>query len=348
MKLRCDGMSPCGSCQKKNIDCNNGQIPPSQGHEPGLQAHSPPESHTTGNESEPATYEATSDRGSIKFLLNGGTDSFTEQFHLPPNTERARGLEYHNQKGVEEAEKSMFGGQPEYGPAISEFDPTTLSFFQDNFAGFFHSPFGDPQKALDGAYNTEMDYQAVIPPGQEPTVTPEKPYAMALVQAILAKSWTVPLHPKAHEEVSANLHFLLTTARIQRFVVLFFKFWQPNCPIVHMPSFTPETVTLQLLTAVVFMGCIYSDDPRESNAAKKVLDFAELFVFSSDTFATEAEIGANFGSDYPVDEIDDLIQLQNVQAGFTMMVIQYWAGSRVSRDRAMVSRFADVVKVYLL
>lgn len=339
-------MSPCGSCQKKNIECNNGRNPPPQGHEPGLQAHSPPESHTAGNESEPAPYEAPFDRGSIKFLLNGGTDSFTEQFHLPPNTERARGLEYHNQTGFEEAEKSILGGQPEYGPAIPEFDPTTLSFFQDNFAGFFHGPFGDPQKTIDGAYNTEMDYQAVITPGQEPTVVPERPYAMALVQAILAKSWTVPLHPRAQEEVSANLHFLLTTARIQRFVTLFAKFWQPNCPVIHVPSFNPETVTLQLLAAVVFMGSIYSDDPKESSAAKKVLDFAELFVFSSDTYATEAEIGANFSSDHPVGEISDLIQLQNVQAGFTMMVTQYWAGSRVSRNRAMVSRFNDIVKVY--
>lgn len=347
MKLRCDGMSPCGSCQKKNIECNNGQKPLLQGHEPGLQAYSPPESQTAGAESESATYEPPFDRGSIKFLLNGGTDSFTEQFHLPPNTERARGLEYHNQKGLEEAEKSIRGGQPEFGPAIPEYDPTTLSFFQDNFVGFFHGPFGDPQKALDGPYNAEMGYQAVLSPGQEPNVTPERPFAMAMIQAILAKSWTVLLHPRAQEEVSANLHFLLTTVRIRRFVALFSKFWQPNCPVIHVPSFNPETVTLQLLTAVVFMGSMYSDDPRESNAAKKVLDFAELFVFSSDTYAIETEIGANLSADRPVDEADDLVQLQNVQAGFTMMVAQYWAGSRVSRNRAMESRFNDVVKVYL-
>ena len=346
MKLRCDGMSPCGSCQKKNIECNNGRKPLPQSHEHGLQAYSP-ESQTAGTEPGPATYEPPFDRGSIKFLLNGGTDSFTEQFHLPPNTKRARGLEYHNQKGFEEAEKSILGGQPDYGPAISEYDPTTLSFFQDNFVGLFNGPFGDAQKALDGPYNTEIGYQAVMPPGQEPNVTPERPFALALIQAILAKSWTVPLHPRAQEEVSTSLHFLLTTVRIRRFVTLFAKFWQPNCPVIHVPSFNPETATLQLLTSVVFMGCMYSDDPKESNAAKKVLDFAELFVFSSDVYSAEAEIGANLSSDRPVDEIDDFIQLQNVQAGFTMMVTQYWAGSRVSRNRAMESRFCDVVKVYL-
>lgn len=26
MKLRCDGQSPCGSCVKRNLDCNNERI----------------------------------------------------------------------------------------------------------------------------------------------------------------------------------------------------------------------------------------------------------------------------------------------------------------------------------
>lgn len=34
----------------------------------------------------------------IKFLLDGGTDSFTESFHLPPRSDRIRGFFYHIQR----------------------------------------------------------------------------------------------------------------------------------------------------------------------------------------------------------------------------------------------------------
>ena len=30
MKLRCDGQSPCGSCQKRNLECNNEPPEPSK------------------------------------------------------------------------------------------------------------------------------------------------------------------------------------------------------------------------------------------------------------------------------------------------------------------------------
>ena len=105
MKLRCDGSSPCSSCQRRNLVCNNERKSPSKGHELGSQK--PPSDNKDTKSTRHDNYEQPSDRGSIKFLLNGGMDSFTEQFRLPPSTDRARGLEYHNQKGVEEAERSI-------------------------------------------------------------------------------------------------------------------------------------------------------------------------------------------------------------------------------------------------
>lgn len=363
MKLRCDGSSPCSSCQRRNLECNNERKLPSKGHEPGSQKLSPLENQSTNKDTKSTrydSYEQPSDRGSIKFLLNGGMDSFTEQFRLPPSTDRARGLEYHNQKGFEEAERSIFeypvkGEQPEYTPAFIEPDPATLSFFQDNFISFFHGPFGDPNKVPENPYGSEIAYQALIPPGQDPNLTLpgdqpphnfERPFAIALIQTIITRAWTVLLDPRAQEEISTNVHFLLTAGRIQKFVSLYFKFWHPSCPIIHMASFDPEMVSLPLLASVVFMGAIYSDDTRESAVAKRVLDFAELFVFSNDVFSFEGEIGANFSTGRSLDsEPNELVQFQNLQAGYIMLVTQYWAGSRVSRNRAMEIRFGEVVSV---
>ncbi|KAH1534450.1 hypothetical protein KXV70_006758 [Aspergillus fumigatus] len=305
-------------------------------------------------------YEQSSDRGSIKFLLNGGTDSFTQQFLLPPRSDRTRSLEYHNKKSLEDAGSSILGyelkdSRTDYAPTFIESDAATLSFFQDTFIDFFNGPFGDPHKLLDDPYVGQVAYHAVVPPGQDPNLTltgqqlsyePERPFATGMIQAILARAWSVPLDAKAQQELSTNLNFLLTTSRIRKFVAMYFKYWQPSCAMLHRTSFDPEIVSLPLLTAVTFMGAMYTNDEREAYIAKRVLDFAELFIFSSEVYASETEISSMFcGNRCLDDESSDWIQFQNFQAGFIIVVVQYWAGSRISRNRVMENRFSEVIKV---
>jgi hypothetical protein len=295
-----------------------------------------------------------SDRGSIKFLLNGGTDSFTEQFLLPPRSDRTRGLEYHNQ--LEEAERSRLAypvnDESGYTPAFVDSDPSSLSFFHDTFLDFFNGPFGAPQKSVSDPFNG-MVYPTVISPADdanfafagEPIYEPERPFATAMIQAILARAWSVPLDPKAHEEISINLNYLLTTARIRKFVAMYFKYWQPNCPILHYPSFNPDTISLYLLVSVTFLGAMYSRDQRESYAAKRLIDFAELYVFSSEVFAPEHEISLAYAGIRHGDCGFNHYQFQNLQAGFIICVAQYWSGSPMSRSRVMEARFSEVIRV---
>ncbi|KAH1828509.1 hypothetical protein KXX35_006061 [Aspergillus fumigatus] len=350
MKLRCDGLNPCSSCQKRGIECNN-------------ERKKQVSNQGTGSDALAAKredYEQSSDRGSIKFLLNGGTDSFTQQFLLPPRSDRTRSLEYHNKKSLEDAGSSILGyelkdSRTDYAPTFIESDAATLSFFQDTFIDFFNGPFGDPHKLLDDPYVGQVAYHAVVPPGQDPNLTltgqqlsyePERPFATGMIQAILARAWSVPLDAKAQQELSTNLNFLLTTSRIRKFVAMYFKYWQPSCAMLHRTSFDPEIVSLPLLTAVTFMGAMYTNDEREAYIAKRVLDFAELFIFSSEVYASETEISSMFcGNRCLDDESSDWIQFQNFQAGFIIVVVQYWAGSRISRNRVMENRFSEVIKV---
>ncbi|KAL5339592.1 hypothetical protein BJX70DRAFT_149375 [Aspergillus crustosus] len=348
MKLRCDGGNPCGSCVKRNLDCNKDRNKATAS--PGASSDTPSVKHED--------YDRPSDRGSIKFLLNGGTDSFTEDFLLPPRSDRARGLEYHQQK--EDAENSMLafqtpGDTNNFSPGFAEMDPNSLSFFQDTFLDFFSGPFGEVHKSMVDPYAGGMiDYPAMIPPEQDPNLAlagrhsfeSEKAYATAMVQAILSRAWSVPLDAKVHEEISTTLTFLLTTARIQKFISLYFKYWHANCAILHVPSFDPDTVALPLLTSVVFMGAMYTKDDREVYAAKRLLDFAELYVFSSDIFSYEYEIANTICGGRNADGgAHDWLQFQNFQAGFLMVVVQYWAGGRISSSRAMENRFSEVIKV---
>lgn len=365
MKLRCDGASPCGSCVKRGLDCNNERLIRADAHHDLDDPMTRPPAHSMEDGSssfgspsaKPEIFDQPSDRGSIKFLLNGGTDSFTEQFRLPPRDDRARGMEFHNQVGLQEAAGGMFPysmqeNRSEFPPPIGGPDPSSLQFFQDTFLDFFNGPFGDNQKSLEDPYTARIDFNT---PGKDPSLAmqsdpavfePEQPFAMALVQSILARAWTVPLDPKAQEEISSGLNFLLTTARIRKFLSLYFRYWQNNCSIFHVPSFDPETTSLPLLAAVTFMGAMYSTDPRETYIAKRVLDFAELFVFSSPVFSPETEVASVFsGHKTPEEDDNDWVKFQNFLAGLIITVVQYWAGSRASRNRAMENRFSEIVKI---
>jgi hypothetical protein len=305
-------------------------------------------------------YDQSSDRGSIQFLLNGGTDSFTEKFHLPPRGDRTRGMVYHTQTELEEATSPIIpytlnGNPPEYTPAFIEAEPEDLSFFQGDFMAFINGPFADSQKSFQDPFAGGLAQQPILPPGQDPNLAvigdqsfyePESAFATVLIQSILARSWTINLDAKAQQEISTNLHFLLTTARIRKCIGLYFRYWQPNCPIIHVPSFDPDQVPTPLLASIVFMGAMYSNDDRETFIARKMLDLAELYVFSTEIFAGENEVGRVFlGRPMTDAEKKDWAHFQYFQAAYIMMVAQYWAGSKASRNRAMEIRFSEIIRV---
>ncbi|KAH8705616.1 putative C2H2 finger domain protein [Talaromyces proteolyticus] len=346
MKLRCDGESPCSSCVKRNLTCNNTR-------KQAILDQMPSKEFTPVKAEE---YES-SDRGSINFLLNAGTDSFTEKFHLPPRSDRARGMEYHNQAELEAT--SPIASYPlgasklnSIGAVLPEFDD--LGSFQENFMSFITGPF-DAQKSCQNALGGGLNTQGMPAPGQDSNLgavsdssyyEPESSFSMSLIQSILAKSWTVNLDAKFQQEISTNLRFLLTTRRIRKFVALYFRYWHPNCPIIHAQSFDLEHVPTPLLASVVFMGAMYSSDERETHVARRMLDFAELYVYSTETLSCENEISRIFTGQPITDaERKDWTLFQNFQAAYLMLVIQYWAGSKASRNRAMETRFSEIILI---
>ncbi|OJJ43912.1 hypothetical protein ASPZODRAFT_135951 [Penicilliopsis zonata CBS 506.65] len=360
MKLRCDGESPCSSCLKRGLECNNHR------NNPVKEASQSPSSHFDLLNSRPDAVGSTgmtsgsqvadednSDRGSIKFLLNAGTDSFTEHFQLPPRSDLQRRLirhnDHHNETAREDPLQTSRHPPQTKREAVEENSDSSSPFYQDDFINFFSGPFADVHKSVDDPLTGAAAYRAGVPPVQDPNLTayePERPFASALTQAIRTRAWTLPLDNKARDELSMNLGFLLTTTRIRKFAAMYFKYWHTSCPITHAPSFDLETAPMALLVAVVFMGAMYSNDEKEAYVARRVLDFAEFFIFSNDTFSSENEICTTFSGTRVFDgDIGDWTQFQNLQAGVLMVILQYWAGNPVSRNRALENRFSEVVKV---
>lgn len=368
MKLRCDGQSPCSSCVKRNLTCNDTgkhktpriELPPCTTVKNELRMGKIITDLYTATESSLLKNEEleSSDRGSISFLLNGGTDSFTERFRLPPRSDRARGTLYHTQKELEEATSPTYtldGTTPNLNTGFfSDFDD--LSTFDESFMSFMTGPFAESQKSMVDPYSGTFAAHALLQlPNQDPKAgladdssfyETESAFSSALIQAILAKTWTVNMDAKAQQEISSNLHFLLTTRRIHKFVSLYFLYWHINCQLLHPPSFNIEQVTIPLLAAVVFMGAMYSNEEREAYVARRMIDFAELYVFSADVFSSEHEVSCTFVSRPTTDtERKDWAHFQNLQAGYVMVVTQYWAGSKTARNRAMEARFNEIVLV---
>lgn len=198
-------------------------------------------------------------------------------------------------------------------------------------------PFVPQSQAMDVAFATQPAPAAF---------EPERPFAANLANAIATRAMIVPLDTASQHELVQLLNIILSTANIRKFVALYFKYWQPNCAMLHQASFDPETVSLHLLAAVSVMGAMYSSDAHEEWGTKRLLDFAELFVFSSDVFCCESEIASAFlGKGDAHDGASDLAQFQEFQAGFIMCIVQYWSGNPMSRNRAMENRFSEVVKV---
>jgi hypothetical protein len=172
------------------------------------------------------------------------------------------------------------------------------------------------------------------------------PYISQLTNMILNGIWSLNLDAKTQEELTTAVHFLLTKARVSNFVSLYFLNWHLNCPILHQPSFDPYQVPTALLLSVSLFGAMYSKDNMELYATKRLLDIAEVAVFSSDVFSSRAEIVRSLSGTVVLDsETMQSNDFENFQAGYLILVLQYWAGTRTSKNRAMETHFNKVITV---
>lgn len=300
------------------------------------------------------------DRLSIQALLNGGTDTFTETFNLPPCDDRKRGLQFHEQN--EEMDEEAGAKVEEESPGSFDFSTMFQSpmGIDDQYLDFWTGPFGMMQSPSYNDLQLELYDPAMISGdvqvGSTPSTTTQPApdqaqYVSTLNMVIYNKLWCLALDGKARQELTACLNFLLTGEKIPRFISLYFRNWHLNCPIIHRPSFDPSNVPIGLVISIVFIGALYSKDQTERHAAKKLVDVAELVVFDSEIFSYETEVTrAIKGESPPITSGGDGPEgdweiFQELQAGYLMVVAQYWGTTGISKRRAMETRLGEVINV---
>jgi len=208
----------------------------------------------------------------------------------------------------------------------------------------WHEPIGDMQP-LDTIWTVGQDATAI---SCDYSTSPEVHNAVSssVSQALLMMVPKLTQDIKMQHKLNSDIQFLIGPRKITKFISSFFKLWYPNCPIMHQPTFEPEAAQLPLLMSVIFMGAMYAVDERELKVSKHLLDLAELYVFSCEIFAPEAEMRRSLdGTQTPADLDSNWAIFQHFQGGYLMSVVQHWAGNRLARKRASENRFGEVVKV---
>ncbi|KAF5126352.1 hypothetical protein E5D57_011049 [Metarhizium anisopliae] len=297
--------------------------------------------------------DSASDARSIKALLDNGTQSFTEKFNLPffhdemgdvgapPQAPRANpSLDY---EGLADFESQL---HLSLGPSEG------FEILLNSVSDFWTGPFGTTQPWVNDVDEGDLVWlvrENVPNMFQQPALGQESkaetPQITALRDVLLHTAQQLHLHPSSLDEVTAIIGFLCCQPKIDAFVGLFFLNWHPNGPVLHPPSFDTELVPTELLISVIALGAMYSHDKAERLAARKLLNIAELVIFSAEVFAAAHEI--KHASDESTHNELDWHQFQQIQAGYLITTVQYWAGTRQDKSRAMETRFCELVKVVL-
>ena len=306
--------------------------------------------------------EPSSDRGSIKFLLNSGTASFVECFRFPSENERRNLFNFRNTRtgSADSNIHDFFGKGSENGSTLSdsfEDEPIDWSLFEDeNLLRFLSSPFSNVPMQSDDAsmfapLSIDSNYAEMGPmniltlPGEW---EPASVQSAGVVQLMLEKTISFHTSPQEQAAIQQHLNYLFAPSKIASLVNLYFEFWHPHCPIVHQPTFSIDTAPIPLLIAITLMGAMYSQADREVNTAKVLLDLAEFAIFSVDDLTDEFEIKQMLRASTVSSErlvMSSPMAFSHVLAAYLMVVVQFWAGNMVSRKRALESRFGVVVKV---
>lgn len=372
MKLGCDGARPCNTCSYKGIECTfsklqsklsskkqeeNRKFIPTEVRRlhtdtPLPEALFPP----TPKSWQESAATPSSDRGSIKFLLNSGTASFIECFRFPPPTE---GRDIFNLRNGSNNDPSFYGSTDANPNAYPEALGSGKQIHwpvlpDDSFHRFLgHSGESVPMQTdiftplfMHPNFAHAGPVSSTIGPGEW---EPASAQSVAILQALLGQCASLNLNEQEQADISQHLNYLFVPSKIEKSINSYFELWHPHCPMVHRPSFTIESTPIPLLIAMTLMGAMYSQVEHEVDSCKVALDIAELFIYSIDDFTDHFEIQQMLKfSSTPAQtqaSMPSYLALKNLQAAYLIIVVQTWAGNSAARKRAMEARFSTVIKV---
>ncbi|QSZ35309.1 hypothetical protein DSL72_008178 [Monilinia vaccinii-corymbosi] len=128
-------------------------------------------------------------------------------------------------------------------------------------------------------------------------------------------------------------------------VELYFKHWHHNAPIVHEASFNPCTAALPLVLLITSLGAMFSE---QAVKAKLLLDAIETYVYSIDGFGYEDDLPERTDANRTDNSSQEWRQqhLEEFQGAYLTIVLQYWVGNAMAKNRVRQQRFARLLSIY--
>jgi hypothetical protein len=147
-------------------------------------------------------------------------------------------------------------------------------------------------------------------------------------------SWSYPL------EMACSSFF--SPGNLDRFLVCYWAFWNPNVPNVHRPTFSIETAPAALVAVMALMGAVLSPYHGDRENALSWLDFVEEWIFSDPNFRDDT---LPFD---PQDVTNPELQLclDALKTAYLCIVLQTWEGTEEAKRRARRSRYTDIIGAY--
>ncbi|KAH7142679.1 hypothetical protein B0J13DRAFT_445200, partial [Dactylonectria estremocensis] len=102
-------------------------------------------------------------------------------------------------------------------------------------------------------------------------------------------------------------------------------------PILHIPTFSYEQVSLPLLLAIFLLGALFSPHMDHAISARHFFHLSEEFIFNHPTFRRLL-----LGNDFPTDPTIETIEI--LQAALTVLIVQGGINDQSTRRRIRVEK----------
>lgn len=126
---------------------------------------------------------------------------------------------------------------------------------------------------------------------------------------------------------------------IKKYLLFFWSFWYPNCPIIHKPTFDIHNAPHTLLVPMLLIGASLSPDESVKRNAKLWFSSAEEMAFAEEHFQYSI---TTRGENHPPKRKT----LQALQAAYLICLLQNWEGDNNSKQRIRCYRYSMVIAVY--
>ncbi|KAF5704628.1 hypothetical protein FMUND_12403 [Fusarium mundagurra] len=129
---------------------------------------------------------------------------------------------------------------------------------------------------------------------------------------------------------------------LQRFLLLFWSGWYPNTPIIHRPTFNPESEPPGLVASLAVLGACMSPEPGDCVRAMAWLAAVEEAVFSDALLFDDSVVAS---SDLVGDEQVVWDRMKALQAAYFVCIAQNWEGSKDGKQRIRKQRYSHIVSI---